>query len=82
MKAIKTTYKVDGCTEPCWVVGSSDKTFVRISKFYHLIGRHTILVREYVDGEFNSEEEVTGDFDSLTTQDVVRIAKQHSVYIY
>lgn len=81
MKAIKTTYEVDGCIEPCWEVGS-DNTFVRISKFYHLIGRHTLLVREYVDGEFNSEEEVTGDFDSLTAQDAIRIAKQHSVYIH
>lgn len=81
MKATKTTYDVYGCPEPCWVVGSED-TYVRIAPFYHIIGKNTLLVSEYVDGEFNSSEEINGDFDSLTASDAIRIAKQHSVYIY
>lgn len=85
MKTIKTTYQVDGCTEPCWVVLSVGVK-VRIAKFYHYIGRNTILVSEIFNENgkelVNSEEEIDGDFDSLTASDAVRIAKEHSVYLY
>ena len=84
MKAIKTTYKVDGCTEPCWVVLSVGVK-VRIAKFYHYIGKNTLIVSEIFDENgkelINSEEEINGDFDSLTAEDAVRIAKNNSAYI-
>lgn len=81
MKATKTTYEIEGSVEPCWVVGNN-KTYVRIAPFYHIIGKNTLLVSEYVDGEFNSSEEINGDFESLSANDAIRIAKQHSVYIH
>ena len=84
MKAIKTTYKVDGCTEPCWVVLSVGVK-VRIAKFYHYIGKNTLIVSEIFDENgkelINSEEEINGDFDSLTAEDAVSIAKNNSAYI-
>lgn len=84
MKAIKTTYEVDGCIEPCWMVGTG-MIQVRIAKFHHLIGKDTLLVTEIwnEDGKpfVNSNEEIDGDFDSLTASDAVRITKEQSAYI-
>ena len=80
MKVKKTTYKVQGIDQPCIEV-SDDFVTVRIAKFYHLIGKDTLILSEYLDGEWNSEEEVTGDFDSLTEKDAISIAKKFSVYL-
>lgn len=76
----KTTYVVDGCEEPCWEV-SNGYTIVRIAQFYHYIGHDTIMLSEYLDGEFNSDEEWDYDFDELNQNDVLRLAKQFSVYL-
>lgn len=80
METKKTTYKVDGCTEPCFEV-SDGYTLVRIAKFYHYVGHNTILVTEYLDGDFNSQEEMDLDFDSLSLTDAEQIAKKFSVYL-
>lgn len=80
MKATKTTYMVEGCKEPCWEV-TDGFSMVRISPFYHYVGRDTLLVSEYIDGDFNSEEEINGDFASLTASDAVRIAKENCAYL-
>lgn len=76
----KTTYEVDGCKEPCWEV-SNGYTIVRIAPFYHYIGHDTIILSEYLDGEFNSDEEWDYDFGELTQSDAIALAKQFSVYL-
>lgn len=76
----KTTYKIDGCEEKCFEV-SDGYTTVRIAKMYHYIGKDSLAVTEFLDGEYNSSDELTGDFDSLTEDDAKRIAQKHSVYL-
>ncbi len=81
MKAKRTTFEVDGIKEPCIEVGE-ESCKVRISKFYHYIGKDTLLVAVFADGELNSKEEVKGDYDSLTFADAIRIAKETSAYVH
>lgn len=81
IKIEKTTYSVEGSTEPCYLVSNSYAT-VRISKCYHLIGRNTLYVTTFLDGEWNGEEEIDGDFESLTFMEARRIAKQNCAYLY
>lgn len=76
----KATYKIDGCEEKCFEV-SDGYTMVRIAKMYHYIGKDSLAVTEFLDGEYNSSDELTGDFDSLTEDDAKRIAQKHSVYL-
>ena len=64
LEAKKTTYMVDGCEEPCWEV-SNGYTMVRIAKYYHYIGDDTMILTEYLDGEWNNQEEWSESFDSL-----------------
>lgn len=82
MKVERTTFECEGIHEPCIMVTSSDGyTQVRISKCYHYIGKNSLYVREILDGEFNKEDELIGDFDNLTNVDAMRIAKEYSVYL-
>lgn len=76
----KTTYEVEGCKEPCFEV-TDGLTMVRIAKMYHYVGKDTIIIKEYVDGEFNSSEEWNGDFDSMTEAKAKQVAKAFSVYL-
>ena len=76
----KTTYEVEGCTEPCFEV-TDGFTMVRIAKMYHYIGKDTLIIKEYVDGDYNSSDEWTGDFDSLTTAKAKKIAQAYSAYL-
>ena len=76
----KTTYEVEGCKEPCYEV-TDGFTLVRIAKMYHYIGKNTIAVKEYVDGVYNSSDELTGDFDSLTPAKAKKIAQSYSAYL-
>lgn len=76
----KTTYMVDGCQEPCFEV-SDGYTMVRIAKMYHYIGRDTLVLTEYLDGEFSFSDEWDGDFDSLTESDAKALAEEFSVYL-
>lgn len=76
----KTTYEVDGCKEPCFEV-SDGYTMVRIAKMYHYIGRNTLIINEYLDGEYNSSEEWNGDFDSMTNAEAKKIAQSYSAYL-
>jgi len=76
----KTTYEVEGCKEPCFEV-TDGYTMVRIAKMYHLIGKNTLIVKEYLDGDYNSSEEFDGDFDSLTPSSAKNIAQKFSVYL-
>ena len=80
LKVVRTTFKVDGIDEPCIMVGEGYAQ-VRISKCYHLVGEDSLYVREILDGEFNGEDEFAGDFDELTDEDAIRIAKEFSAYI-
>lgn len=82
MKVERTTFECEGIQEPCiMVISDSGYTQVRISKCYHLVGSDSLCVREILDGEFNAEDELTGDFDELTDEDAIRIAKEFSAYI-
>lgn len=76
----KTTYMVEGCEEPCWEV-SNGYTMVRISKLYRLVGRPTILLTEYLGGDWNGNEEFEADFDGLDEFFAERMARQYSVYL-
>ena len=76
----KTTYDVDGYSEPCFEV-TDGYVMVRIAPCYRLVGANTIFVTEYIDGEFNSREEWKGDFNSLTKQQATMIAKKCSAYL-
>ena len=82
MKVQRTTFYCEGIQEPS-ILATSDTEYaqVRISKCYHYIGSDSLYVREILDGEFNSEAEWTGDFDELTDEDAIRIAKKYSAYI-
>ena len=71
---------IDGCEEPCIVV-SNGCVDIRISTMYHYIGRNTILIVEFIDGEYNGEEEIGGDFNTLTDREAVLIAKGFSCYL-
>lgn len=77
----KTTYLADGIQEPCFEV-SNGYAMVRISTCYHYLGRNTLYVTIFLDGEWNGEEEVAGDFDTLTFMEAKRIAKQNCAYLY
>lgn len=77
----KTTYKVEGCfEEKCFEV-TDGYTMVRIAKMYHYIGKDTLAMSEYLDGEWNSSDEWDGDFDSLTTAKAKKLALKYSVYL-
>ena len=76
----KTTYEVEGIQEPCYEV-TDGFTMVRIAKMYHYLGKDTLIIKEYVDGEYNSSDEWTGDFDMLSDDDAIRLAKEYSVYL-
>ena len=76
----KTTYEVDGCEESCFEV-SDGFTMVRIAKMYHVIGKDTIIIKEYVGGDYNSSEEWSGDFDSLTLEKAKQVAQSYSAYL-
>ena len=76
----KTTYLVEGCQEPCFEV-SDGYTMVRIAKYYHYIGKNTLILSEYIDGEWNSSDEWDGDFASLSESDAKALAKKYSVYL-
>ena len=78
--AAKTHYCVDGCEEPCFEV-SNGFTMIRVAPYYHYIGANTLMITEYLDGDYNSSEELRGDFDSLTIKDAIMIAKQYSAYL-
>ena len=76
----KTTYEVEGCEEPCFEV-TDGFTMVRIAKMYHYIGKDTLILTEYLDGKYNSSDEWTGDFDSLTHAKAKKIAQAYSAYL-
>lgn len=76
----KTTYEVDGIQESCFEV-SNGYCMVRIAKMYHYLGKNTLILTEYLDGEWNAEDELTGDYDTLTESDAKQLARKFSAYI-
>lgn len=82
MKTIKTKYQVDGLEEPCYEVMSDDGyTKVRIAPYYHVVGSDSLLVTQFLDGERNSSDEISGDFNSLTKRAATEIALKMCVYL-
>lgn len=76
----KTTYTVEGCDEPCWEV-CNGYTMIRISPLYRIAGRPSILLTEYLDGEWNGNEEFDEEFDGVDAWFAEHLAKQFSCYI-
>ena len=76
----RTTYEVDGSKEPCFEV-TDGYTMVRIAPCYHLIFKDTILITEYVGGEFNSDEEWDLTWDDIEEADAKEIAINYSAYL-
>lgn len=82
MKAKKTTYVVDGCKEPCYEIASDDGFVkIRLAPYYHYFGKKSVLATEFLDGKFNSQEELDYSFDKLTTAKSKVVAKMFSVYL-
>lgn len=80
----KTTYLVQGCTEPCIIVknkNNNPRTYVRISNCYHFIGSNSLFIEEFIDGDLNAGEEYKGNFANLTDLEAIKLAKDFSVYI-
>lgn len=81
LKVKKGTYEPEeGCVEPCIIV-TNGWCEIRIAKCYHYFGGNTLFVTEFHNGEFNSQQEINGDFNTLTKQEALRIAKSCSAYI-
>ena len=76
----ETTFEVDGWQEPCWIVTDGWCT-VRISKMHHYISKDTLYMYETHDGEYNSSDEWTGDFDLIDEEEALELAKRYSVYL-
>lgn len=77
----KTTYMVEGCKEPCFEV-TNGFTMVRIAPVYHLLRRNSILLTEYIDGDYNSEEEnLDYEFDEIDEDLAKELATKYSVYL-
>lgn len=82
MKVIKTTFDCDGIKEPCIIVASDDDSLqVRISTCYHYFGNNSLFVREIIDGDYNREDEIKGDFNKLTPSKAKSIAQRYSIYL-
>lgn len=82
MKATKTTYTVNGCKELCFEIKSdNDAIMVRVAPYYHFVGKNTLYLTEYINGEFNNSEEMTGNFKSLTKTQAVNLAKEFCAYL-
>lgn len=80
IKIKKTTYEVENSIEPCFEV-SNGYCLIRIAPFYHLMSKTTILITEYLDGDFQSQEEWDIEFDYLDEYKAMEIAKEYSLYI-
>lgn len=80
MEVNRTTFEVEGCKEPCIEV-TDGFSMVRIHKCYHYFGHNTTYVTEYVDGEFNSREEIDRHFESITDAAAIKLAKEFCVYL-
>lgn len=76
----KTTYEVEGCKEPCYEI-TDGYTMVRIAKCYHYIGENTLYLTAFLDGDYQSSDEWTGDFDKLTKSKALELAKRFSIYL-
>lgn len=76
----ETTYEVEGSVEPCFEV-TDGFTMVRIAPFYHYYGRTTILITEYLGGEFNSSDDWDLTWDYVEESEAKEIAINYSAYL-
>lgn len=81
MRTIKTHYEIDGEMIPCFEVDNEAGVIVRIAPYYHYIGQTTCLMSEFIDGEKNSTEEYSIEFDSLNGAQALRLATEFSAYL-
>lgn len=79
-KVKRTTYVVDGFVEPCFEV-TNGYTLVRIAPCYHSIDKDTIIITEFLGGEFNAEDEWDYEYDYLDCKDALCLAKRYSIYL-
>jgi hypothetical protein len=81
MKAIKTHYTIDGEAIPCYEVDNEAGVIVRIAPYYHYVGKTTCLLTEFINGEKNSTEEYSYEFDFLNAPEALRLATEFSAYL-
>lgn len=58
--------------------GSED--FARIFPLHDCCGRKCVRIKCYLDGEFESDDDVYGDFENMTLPEAYRLAKELCVY--
>ena len=81
IKVTRTTFEVDGTREKCIIVSNDCGVEVRFSKMYYYLKSHGLYVCEFIDGEYNNSEEWVGDFDKLSDNDAIKLAKDFSIYL-
>lgn len=86
--ATTTTYNPKECgevlpAEPCIIVFDDDDmtTYVRFAPCYHYSSDTTVVATEFVDGEWNSAEELNVKWDDLSPNMAKELAKKCSAYI-
>lgn len=81
LKITKTKFIVDGVEEPCIEV-SNGYAMTRFHRCYHYVGSDTCYVSTFVDGDFNSRDEINRDMDDLSNLELIAIAKEFNVYLH
>ena len=54
--------------------------YARFFKLVSCCGRKCVRVKCYIDGEFESSDDVYGDYDNLTLKDAYHLAKRICAY--
>lgn len=73
----RTTYRPFNDDEEvrCTIFDLGDGHTIRVAPFFHYIGNDSLLATEFYDGEWNAEEELSGNYDRLTPQELYEIIK-------
>lgn len=80
-KLVKTTYTTPyGDSEEVKELRFENGDYARFFKLASCCGRKCVRVKCYIDGEFESSDDVYGDYDNLTPKEAYRLAKGICVY--
>lgn len=60
--------------EPCIIIDFGGGHYFRFAPFYHIVGRDTVAMVEFIDDEWNSAEEIDINYNDLTPA----IARQYT----
>lgn len=79
-KLIETTYATSSCTfkvkELCFENGDRARFF----KLASCLGRKCVRITCYINGEYETQDDMYGDFDNLTPAEAYRLAKEVCIY--